>query len=76
VTSWNGMLAPAVTPPEIIRRLNSEYNKIISDPEMRKRMIANGYEPVGGPPEKFGQHIRAELAKWAPVVKRAGVRVD
>jgi tripartite-type tricarboxylate transporter receptor subunit TctC len=76
VTSWNGMLAPAGTPPEIIRRLNSEYNKIISDPEMRKRMIVNGYEPVGGPPEKFGQHIRAELAKWAPVVKRAGVRVD
>src|SRR5688572_14433970 len=76
VTSWNGMLAPAGTPPDIIRRLNSEYNKIISDPEMRKRMIVNGYEPVGGPPEKFGQHIRAELAKWAPVVKRAGVRVD
>ena len=76
VTSWNGMLAPAATPADIIRRLNSEYNKIISDSEMRKRMIANGYEPVGGPPEKFGQHIRAEIAKWAPVVKRAGVRVD
>ena len=76
VTSWNGMLAPAGTPPDIVRRLNAEYNKIMSDPEMRKRMIANGYEPVGGPPEKFGEHIRAELAKWAPVVKRAGVRVD
>lgn len=76
VTSWNGMLAPAGTPPEIVKRLNAEYNKIISDPEMHKRMIANGYEPVGGPPEKFGQHIRAEIAKWAPVVKRTGVRVD
>ena len=76
VTSWNGMLAPANTPPDIIRRLNSEYNKIIADPEMRKRMIANGYEPVGGPPEKFGEHIRAEIAKWGPVVKRANVRVD
>ena len=76
VTSWNGMLAPAGTPPDIIRKLNAEYNKIIVDPEMRKRMIANGYEPVGGPPEKFGEHIRAEIAKWAPVVKRANVRVD
>jgi tripartite-type tricarboxylate transporter receptor subunit TctC len=76
VTSWNGMLAPAGTPADIIRRLNAEYNKIIADPEMRKRMIANGYEPVGGPPEKFGEHIRAEIAKWGPVVKRANVRVD
>ena len=76
VTSWNGMLAPAATPPDIVRRLNAEYNKIITEPEMRKRLIANGYEPVGGPPEKFGEHIRAELAKWGPVVKRAGIKVD
>jgi tripartite-type tricarboxylate transporter receptor subunit TctC len=76
VISWNGMLAPAGTPPEIIRRLNAEYNKIVSDPEMRKRMIANGYEPVGGTPERFGEHIHAEIVKWGPVVKRANVRVD
>jgi len=76
VTSWNGMLAPAGTPADVIRRLNAEYNRIITDPEMRKRMVANGYEPVGGPPEKFGEHIRAEIAKWAPVVKRANVKVD
>jgi len=76
VTSWNGMLAPAATPGDIVRRLNSEYNRIIADGEMKKRMIENGYEPVGGPPEKFGAHIQAELAKWAPVVKRANIRVD
>jgi tripartite-type tricarboxylate transporter receptor subunit TctC len=76
VTSWNGMLAPAGTPSDVLRRLNAEYNKIITDAEMRKRLIANGYEPVGGPPEKFGEHIRAEIAKWGPVVKRANVRVD
>ena len=76
VTSWNGMVAPASTPPEVVRRLNTEYNKIIGDAEMRKRLLANGYEPVGGPPEKFGEHIHAEIAKWGPVVKRANVRVD
>jgi tripartite-type tricarboxylate transporter receptor subunit TctC len=76
VTSWNGMLAPAGTPSDVVKRLNAEYNRIIGDTEMRKRMIANGYEPVGGPPEKFGEHIRAEIAKWGPVVKRANVRVD
>lgn len=76
VTSWNGMLAPAGTPADIIKRLNTEFNRIIATPEMRKRMIDNGYEPVGGPPEKFGEFIRAELAKWAPVVKAANIRVD
>jgi tripartite-type tricarboxylate transporter receptor subunit TctC len=76
VTSWNGMLAPAGTPAEIVRRLNVEFNKIISDPEMNKRMLANGYEAVGGAPEKFAEWIRAETAKWAPIVKKAGVRVD
>jgi tripartite-type tricarboxylate transporter receptor subunit TctC len=76
VTSWNGMLAPAGTPPDVLKRLNAEYNRIIGDAEMHKRMIANGYEPVGGPPEEFGEHIRAELAKWGPVVKRANIKVD
>jgi tripartite-type tricarboxylate transporter receptor subunit TctC len=76
VTSWNGMLAPAGISADVVKRLNAEYNKIIADAEMRKRLVANGYEPVGGSPEKFGDHIRAEIAKWAPVVKRASVRVD
>jgi tripartite-type tricarboxylate transporter receptor subunit TctC len=76
VTSWNGMLAPAGTPGDIIRRLNTEFNRIIATPEMKKRMIENGYEPVGGSPEKFGDFIRAEIAKWAPVVKAANIRVD
>ncbi|MCC7080467.1 MAG: tripartite tricarboxylate transporter substrate binding protein [Burkholderiales bacterium] len=76
VTSWNGILVPAGTPPEIIARLNSELNKIIAAPAMRTRLIGLGYEPVGGPPEKFGALITSELAKWAPVVKAANIRVD
>jgi tripartite-type tricarboxylate transporter receptor subunit TctC len=76
VTSWNGMLAPAGTPADIIKRYNSEFNRIIATPEMRKRMIDSGYEPVGGPPEKFSDLIHAELAKWAPVVKAANIRVN
>lgn len=76
VTSWNGMLAPAGTPVDIIKRLNAEFNRVISSPDMRQRMLEFGYEPVGGEPQKFGDHIRAELAKWAPVVKAAGVKVD
>jgi len=76
VTSWNGILAPAGTSREIVGRLNAELNKIMATPAMRDRMIGLGYEPVGGPAEKFGEFIRSELAKWAPVVKAANVRVD
>ena len=50
VTSWNGVLAPAGVPPAIIKRLNADLNQIISAPDMTKRMIELGFEPVGGPP--------------------------
>jgi tripartite-type tricarboxylate transporter receptor subunit TctC len=76
VTSWNGMLAPAGTPADIVGRLNTDFNRIISAPDMKQRMLDNGYEPVGGLPAKFGEHIRAEIAKWGPVVKAVGVKVD
>jgi tripartite-type tricarboxylate transporter receptor subunit TctC len=76
VTSWNGMLAPAGVPADIIRRLNAEYNKVITNPDMQKRMLENGFEPVGGPPERFGELIKSELAKWGPVIKSANIRVD
>jgi tripartite-type tricarboxylate transporter receptor subunit TctC len=76
VTSWNGILAPAGTPSDIVRRLNSELNKIIAAPDIRQRMIDNGFEPVGGTPEKFAEKIHAEILKWAPVVKAASIRVD
>ncbi|MEO7726057.1 MAG: tripartite tricarboxylate transporter substrate binding protein [Burkholderiales bacterium] len=76
VTSWNGMLIPAATPPDIVKRYNVEFNKAISAPDMRQRMIDNGYEPVGGEPAKLSELIRAETAKWAKVVKAAGMKVD
>ncbi len=76
VTSWNAILAPAGTPKDIITRLNTEFNKIIAVPDMRQRLIDNGFEPVGGTPEKAGEKIHSEIAKWAPVVKAAGIKVD
>ncbi len=76
VVSWHGVLAPAAVPKEIIARLNAEFNRVIEAPDMKSRMLAQGFEPVGGVAEKFGEHIRAEIAKWAPVIKAAGLRVD
>ena len=76
ITSWNGILAPAGVPPHIVKLLNAELNKILARAEIRQRLIDTGYVPVGGPPEKLSQHIRAEIAKWSPVVRELGIKVD
>ena len=76
VVQWNGMLAPARVPQAIIARLNSEIERILALPEMKSRLSTDGADPVGGSPEKFGAFIRADIDKWARVIKAAKVRVD
>ena len=76
VTSWNGVLAPAGTPLEAIARLNKAFNDVLADPDMRKRLLAIGYEPVGGKPEDFAKQIQSELDKWGPIVKQTGLQID
>jgi len=76
VLSWYGILAPAGTPLEIVRRLNSEINRILQAPEIRERLAALGAEPTGGSPEQFAQVIRADTLRWAKVVADAGIRIE
>ncbi|HSQ04989.1 MAG TPA: tripartite tricarboxylate transporter substrate binding protein [Burkholderiales bacterium] len=73
---WYGLLAPAGTPTEIISKLNAEANRILAMQEVKDRMAVAGMYPAGGTPEEFGKFIRDELAKWGPIVKAAGVKVD
>lgn len=75
-TAWFGLFAPAGTPQPIIERLNAEVVKVVKLPEMRERFLALGAEPVGSRPAEFGAFFRNEVAKWAKVVKAAGVRVE
>jgi tripartite-type tricarboxylate transporter receptor subunit TctC len=76
VTSWHSILAPAGTPREIVARLNQELVRIIQLPEVRERLAAIGMEPAGGTPEQLGAEIRTEVARWGPVLKRAGIWVE
>jgi tripartite-type tricarboxylate transporter receptor subunit TctC len=75
-TAWQGLVVPAGVPREIVGRLNKEINAIIQLPDVRERIEADGAEPMGGPPEAFGEHIRREHAKWSKVVKVSGAKVD
>ena len=76
VVAWNGAIAPARVPQAVIARLNAEMNKALASTAVREKLVALGYEIVGGTPEQFAGHIRKETVKWADVVKRAGVKVD
>ena len=76
VGSWQGVFAPAGTPPEIVRRLNAEIVKIINLPEVREKLVGLGAEPAPTTPEAFGALVKSEVAKWADVVKKSGAKVD
>jgi tripartite-type tricarboxylate transporter receptor subunit TctC len=76
VSAWDGVLAPAGTPPAIIGRLNAAIREALADPQLRDALIARGAQPVAGMPEEFARHISAETEKWANVVRKSGARVD
>ena len=76
VALWYGVLAPAATPRPVIQKLNGEIVKALEAPEMRERLIGQGADPQPGTPEAFAAFMQDEMAKWAPVVKRAGVKLD
>src|SRR5204862_1614291 len=76
VGSWQGVFAPAGTPPDIVRRLNTEIVRIINLPEVRDKLLALGAEPVGDTSEQFGAYVKTEVVKWSDVVKKSGAKVD
>jgi tripartite-type tricarboxylate transporter receptor subunit TctC len=71
-----GLLLPARTPREIVTRLNREIVKILRLPDVRERLAGQGAEPVGNTPEEYAVLLKADLARWANVVKAAGIRAD
>lgn len=74
--AWFGLFAPAAVPKDIITRLNAEVIRGLQTADMRERLRALGVTPGSGTPEQFAAFFRNEVAKWAKVVKSAGVRAD
>jgi tripartite-type tricarboxylate transporter receptor subunit TctC len=74
--AWQGVLAPAGTPREIIQKLQVELVKVVNQQAARKQLADQGYEPEGSTAEQFDGFIRTEIAKWSRVVKAAGIRVE
>ena len=76
VVVWYGVLAPAATPRDIVQTLANGIVRATRDPEVRRRMLEQGAEPVGSTPEEFAKLLREEVARWAEVVKISGARAD
>jgi tripartite-type tricarboxylate transporter receptor subunit TctC len=73
---WSGIVAPANTPADIIRRINADTVAILRDPATAARMVQLGGFPDPGTPEEFGRFINAEITKWRDVARAANVRLD
>jgi tripartite-type tricarboxylate transporter receptor subunit TctC len=73
---WFGAVAPAGTPAEVIKRLNSEVTTALSSPEVKERAIAAGAEPFPTSPQEFAAIIRDETKKWGEVVRAAGIKLQ
>ena len=76
VNPWFGIVAPAGTPSEVVAKLSAEIGRIMRLPEVKERLSTLGGEPAANTPEEFSAFVKAELVKWATVVKASGARVD
>jgi tripartite-type tricarboxylate transporter receptor subunit TctC len=74
--AWNGVMAPAGTPKAVIVRLNTEINAILKDPDVVQKMQLQGFAMVGGTPEAFGALVHDETTRWAPVIRKLGLKID
>jgi tripartite-type tricarboxylate transporter receptor subunit TctC len=74
--SWSGIAVPAGTPRAVVDRLNRDFNSILATAEMRQKLAEQGAETIGGPPEAFAQHIRAEREKWSRLIREKNIVVN
>jgi tripartite-type tricarboxylate transporter receptor subunit TctC len=75
-TQWFGVLAPAGTSRDIVNRLHKEIVRVLQAPEIRQRLSADGADPVGSTPQEFAAYLRSETAKWADVIRSAGIKPE
>ena len=76
VVNWIGIFAPAGTPRDVVLKLNAEIARTMQAPDIQKRLVNEGAKFTAMTPEQYGGFVRAEMTKWAKVVKEAGIRVD
>ena len=74
--SWQGLLAPAALPRELVTRINADFVRVLNTPDVREKLSTQGADPVANPPEQFGEWLKSEQARWAKLVKDTGFKMD
>lgn len=74
--AWNGVFVPAGTPAPVVQRLDTEINAVLKLPDVVQKMHGFGFELIGGTPDDFARLIHGDIERWAPVIKRLGLKVD
>src|SRR5947209_5070284 len=74
--AWNGLIAPAATPPDVLAKIHREIVEAIRSPDVKEKFAAQIMEPVGNTPAQFKTQIESDLARWTPVIREAGIRVN
>lgn len=76
VTNWQGVFAPAGTSADLVNKLNASIQKIVSEPEVRNKLLELGFEPATGAPAELGKHVQENFTKWAKIIPQANITVD
>jgi tripartite-type tricarboxylate transporter receptor subunit TctC len=74
--TWVAFFAPTGTSPEIVQKLNDAFNRVLQMRDVRDRLEALTFEPIGGSPQQFADYVRSEIARWAIVVKQTGAKLE
>ena len=74
--TWIGIFLPAGTPAAIVQKLNASVNQALQSADMRERLAALAFEPVGGTPREFADYVKAEIAKWGKVVRAGNIKAE
>jgi tripartite-type tricarboxylate transporter receptor subunit TctC len=73
ITSWQGVLAPAGTPKDVVAKINGELVRMVNAPEVHRRISQEGADPVGSTPDAFARRVKGEIAKWTKVIHDSGI---
>jgi tripartite-type tricarboxylate transporter receptor subunit TctC len=74
--TWIGIFLPAGSPPEVVQRMNAAVNQALQAADLRERLAALAFEPVGGTPQQFAAYLKSEIAKWGQVVRAGNIKAE
>lgn len=75
-TAWQGLVGPAGLPPDVVRKVNDAFNKVMALPAVRDKLVGGGLEPVGGTPQQFTRFIDGEITKWTKIARDVGAKAE